>query len=77
VMCVMCNLVSIYFETLLASVEDLCMVCVERTVGLERLLETPDETPRCCGSCGIAFRSILRQCERRCKIGAQFASNIP
>jgi chemotaxis response regulator CheB len=56
---------------------DWCMVCVERTVGLEIVLDAPDGTPRLRGSCGILFRSVLKQCKRRYKIGAQFASNVP
>jgi hypothetical protein len=52
---VMWNLVSICFETLLVLVEDWCMVCVERTVGLERVLEAPVETPRGRGSGGALF----------------------
>jgi hypothetical protein len=42
----MWNLVSICFETVLASVEDWCTVCVECTVGSEIVLEAPDETAR-------------------------------
>jgi hypothetical protein len=38
------------------------LVCVERTVGSEIVLEEPDGTPRRRGSCGISFRSVLRQC---------------
>jgi hypothetical protein len=43
---VMWNHVSICCEILLVSVQDWCTVCVERTVGLEIVLEAPDETPR-------------------------------
>jgi hypothetical protein len=43
---VMWNLVSIYFETLLALVQDWCSVCIERTIGSEIVLEAPDETAR-------------------------------
>jgi hypothetical protein len=42
--------------------QDWCMVYVEHTVGSEIVLEAPDGTPRCGGSCGIVFRSILRLC---------------
>jgi hypothetical protein len=31
------------------------MVCVERTIGSEIVLEAPDGTPRSRGSCGISF----------------------
>jgi CO dehydrogenase/acetyl-CoA synthase alpha subunit len=57
---VMWNLVLIDFETVLASVQDWCTVCVERTVGSEIVLEAPDGTPRLRGSCGILFRSVLK-----------------
>jgi hypothetical protein len=43
---VMWNHVSICIKTLLVSVQDWCTVCVVRTVGLEIVLEAPDETPR-------------------------------
>jgi hypothetical protein len=33
VMCVMWNLISICFETVLASVQDWCSVCVKHTIG--------------------------------------------
>jgi hypothetical protein len=42
--------------------QDWCSVCVECTVGLEIVLEGPDGTPRLRGSCGILFRSVLKQC---------------
>ena len=35
--------------------KDHCMVCVERTIGSEIVLEAPDGSPRCRGSCGISF----------------------
>jgi hypothetical protein len=45
VTCVLWNLVLINFETVLASVQYRSTVCVERTVGLEIVLEAPDGTP--------------------------------
>jgi hypothetical protein len=42
----MWNLVLIYFETVLVSVQDRCMVCPERTIGIEIILDTLDGTPR-------------------------------
>jgi hypothetical protein len=42
---VLWNLVLIWFETVLASVQDRSTVCVERTVRLEIVLEAPDGTP--------------------------------
>jgi hypothetical protein len=46
VMWIMWNLILIYFETVLASVQDRCMVCTERTIGIEIVLDTLDGTPR-------------------------------
>ena len=43
---VMWNLVSVHLETVLESVQDRCMVCAKRTIGLEIVLYTPDGTPR-------------------------------
>jgi hypothetical protein len=40
----MWNLVSICFETVLTSVQDRCMVCTERTIGIEIILDTLDGT---------------------------------
>jgi hypothetical protein len=42
----MCNLVSVHLETVLVSVQDRCMVCGKRTLGLEIILEAPDGTHR-------------------------------
>ena len=38
---VMLNLVSVRLEMVLVSVQDRCMVCVKRTIGLEIILDTP------------------------------------
>ena len=43
---VMWNLVSIYLETVLVSVQDRCMVCAKHTKGLEIVLDAPNGTPR-------------------------------
>jgi hypothetical protein len=42
----MWNLVLICFETVLASVQDRCIVCTERTIGTEIILDTLDGTLR-------------------------------
>jgi hypothetical protein len=34
----------------------------KRTTGPEIILDAPDVTTMCLGSCGISFRSILRRC---------------
>jgi hypothetical protein len=42
----MWNLILVRLEIVLVSVQDRCMVCTKRTVGLEIILDTPDGTPR-------------------------------
>jgi hypothetical protein len=42
----MWNLVSVRLETMLVSVQYRCMVCVERTIGSEIILDAPGDTPR-------------------------------
>jgi hypothetical protein len=42
---VMWNLASVRLEILLVSVLYRCMVCTERTIGLEIILDAPDDTP--------------------------------
>jgi hypothetical protein len=38
------------------------MLCTDRTISSEIILDTPNGTPRRHGSCGISFRSVWRQC---------------
>jgi len=40
------DLVSIWLETVLVSVQDRCMVCANRTISSEIVLDAPDGTPR-------------------------------
>jgi hypothetical protein len=42
----MWNLISIYLETVVVSVQDRCTVCAKRTIGIEIVLDEPDGTPR-------------------------------
>jgi hypothetical protein len=42
----MLNLLSVYLETALVSVQDSCMFCAKRTIGSEIILEAPDGAPR-------------------------------
>jgi hypothetical protein len=42
---VMWNLVLVYLEIVLVSVEDRCTVCAKHTIGLEIVLDTPDSAP--------------------------------
>jgi hypothetical protein len=37
---------SVRLETVLVSVQGRCMVCAERTIGSEIILDAPDGTPR-------------------------------
>jgi hypothetical protein len=39
-------LVSVYLEMVLILMQDRCMVCAERTIGLQIVLDAPDGTPR-------------------------------
>jgi hypothetical protein len=43
---VMWNLISIYLEIVLASVQDRSTVCIKHTIGLEFILDTLGGTPR-------------------------------
>jgi hypothetical protein len=43
---VMANLVSVGSERVLVSVQDMCTVCTERTVGLVTILDKTNGTPR-------------------------------
>jgi hypothetical protein len=54
-----------------------CMICAERTVRSEIILDVPDGSPRRHWSCGISFPSIWRQRYCQYKIGALFALNVP
>jgi hypothetical protein len=47
-------------EMVLILLQDRCMVCAERTIGSKSILDTPNGTPRCRGSCGISFKSVWR-----------------
>ena len=47
-------------ETVLASVQDWCMVCARQTIGLEIILDALDVTTRLQGSSGSSFRSVWR-----------------
>jgi hypothetical protein len=42
----MSNLVLVRLETVLVSVQDMCMVCAKCTIGVEIILDVPDGTPR-------------------------------
>ena len=49
-------------DIVLILTQDRCMVCVERTIGSDIILDAPDGTPRRRGSCGISLLSVWRQC---------------
>ena len=46
---------SVHFNILLILTQNRCMVCAERIIGSEIVMDTPDGTPRRHGSCGISF----------------------
>ena len=48
------KLVSVYLE-IVHLTQDRCTVCAEHTIGSGTILDAPDGTPRCRGSCGISF----------------------
>jgi hypothetical protein len=39
--------------------KDMCTVCAERSRGSKIVLDAPNGTPRCRGSCGISFKFVL------------------
>jgi hypothetical protein len=41
----MSNLILVRLKTVLVPVQDRCMVCAKRTIGLEIVLDAPDGTP--------------------------------
>jgi hypothetical protein len=41
-----CNLILVYLETVLVSMQDRCMVCAKCTKGSKIVLDAPDGTPR-------------------------------
>jgi hypothetical protein len=42
----MANLVLVRLEMVLVSVQDRCLVCTKRTIGVGIVLDAPDDTPR-------------------------------
>jgi hypothetical protein len=40
------KLISVRLETVLVSVQNMCMLCANRTTGSEIVLDAPDGTPR-------------------------------
>jgi hypothetical protein len=44
------KLVLVRFEIVLILIQDRCTVCAERTINMEIILDTPDETPRLLGN---------------------------
>ena len=49
------KLILVRLEIELILMQDRCTVCAERTIGSGTILDAPDGTPRCCGSCGISL----------------------
>ena len=52
---VMCNLVSVFWGTMLVSVQGRCTVCAKRTIGSEIILGAPGDTPRYEGQLEVCF----------------------
>jgi hypothetical protein len=71
VMCVMWNLLLIYFKVVLASVQDMCLVCVKRTIGSLMLLDAPmvllgDEG--LVELCSVRLKVVLLMTQHRCTV---------
>ena len=49
------KLVFVCLEIVLFLTQDRCTVCAERTIGSGTILDAPEGTPRCRGSCGTSF----------------------
>jgi hypothetical protein len=45
-MWVMSNLILVYLEKVLLSVQDRCTVCAKHTIGLVIVLDAPNDAPR-------------------------------
>ena len=62
-------------DIVLILMQDKCTVCVERTIGLDIVLDAPDGTPRRRWSCGISLLSVwnnvLVSMEDRCMVCAR------
>jgi hypothetical protein len=67
----------VYLEIVLILTRDRCSVCVERTIGSKIVLDALEGTHRSRASHGISFRCVWTWCLCWCKIGAQFAQNVP
>ena len=54
------------------SVQDRCTVCAKRTIGSEIVLDTPDGTPRLCGSNLVSthLETVLASVQDRCTVCA-------
>jgi hypothetical protein len=64
VMWVMWKLILVRLGIVLTLTQDMCTVCTERTRGSKFVLDAPNGTPRCRGSCGITFKSVWRQAHK-------------
>jgi hypothetical protein len=51
---------SIRLEIVLILMQGRGMICTERTIGSEIILDAPNETPRSRGSSGTSFWSVWR-----------------
>ena len=71
----MWNLISVHSETVIASVQDRCMVCTKRTIGLEIILDAPDETPRMTwvmsNLVSVRLETVLMSVQDRCMVCAR------
>jgi hypothetical protein len=49
------KLVLVHLEIVVILTQDRCTVCAERTISMEIILDTPDGTRRCHGTCESHF----------------------
>jgi hypothetical protein len=70
---VLWNLILVHLETVFVSVQDRCTVCAKHTIGLEIVLDAPEELVGDVGHLESRFCPF----GDGVRVGAQFVPNIP
>ena len=68
------KLILVHLEIVLILTQDRCTICAERAIESKIVLDAPNETPRCRGSCGISFgpfEMLLVLVKDRCTVCAK------
>ena len=68
------ELILVHLKVVLILTQDRSTVCGERTISSKIVLDAPNETPRCRGSCGISFgpfEMFLVLVQDRCMVCAK------